>query len=182
MTEWGTRPEPDEATDEPIFASDARGAAVAAAPIAPEPVLPGAAGGIAGGLVGGLVTAVVAAGLWYAVVSITNWQIGLVAIAVGWLVGTGVRFGAGGRGSVPLAAIGGILTLGSLVVSEYLIIHHWVSEDIGAANVIDVIQPPSFIIEVVAESVTADPLTLVFWAIALFQGAVIPLRPAGSGE
>jgi hypothetical protein len=46
--------------------------------------------GLAGGLVGAL--------LYYAVLAISGYEIGLIAIAVGLLVGRAVRWGSGGRG------------------------------------------------------------------------------------
>jgi hypothetical protein len=48
------------------------------------------AAGLAGGLVGAL--------LYYAVVKLTGYEIGLIAIVVGLLVGRAVRWGSGGRG------------------------------------------------------------------------------------
>ena len=41
---------------------------------------------------------------------------------------------------------------------------------------IEVVQPPDFVLSVVGDSLGADPLTLVFWAIALFQAVAIPWR------
>lgn len=48
------------------------------------------AAGLAGGLVGAM--------LYYAVVKLTGYEIGLIAIVVGLLVGHAVRWGSGGRG------------------------------------------------------------------------------------
>lgn len=46
----------------------------------------------------GLGAAIVGAAIYYAVIAITNFEIGLVAILIGYMVGYGVRRGAGGRG------------------------------------------------------------------------------------
>ena len=46
----------------------------------------------------GLVAAILGAALYYAVIAITNFEIGLVAIAIGYMVGFAVRKGAGGGG------------------------------------------------------------------------------------
>lgn len=48
--------------------------------------------GLAGGLVGAL--------LYYAVLKLTGYEIGLIAIVVGLLVGRAVRWGSGGRGGL----------------------------------------------------------------------------------
>ena len=131
--------------------------------------------GLLGGLLGGLFAAAIATGVWYGVVALTNWQIGLVAVAVGWLVGTGTVLGAGGGASFLLVVSSAIFTLVALAVSEYLIIFHFLSEIIGL-SMADLLQPPDVMLQVVIESLTADPLTLVFWAIALFVSVSIPFR------
>jgi len=46
----------------------------------------------------GLAGAAIGAGLFYGIVALTGYQLGLVAIAVGLLVGLGVRRGSGARG------------------------------------------------------------------------------------
>lgn len=147
--------------------------AVAAAPTF-EPVLPIGESSLIGGLLGGLVGAIAASALWYAVVVITSWQVGLVAIVVGWIVGRGVVFGAGGRGSIPLVAVSAVLTLAALTVSEYLIVYHFIAETLGSDGLISMVQPLDFMVGVAVESVMADPLTLLFWGIALFQSVAIP--------
>lgn len=147
-----------------------------AAPPAPtfEPVLGGGESSLLGGFLGALVGAIVATGLWYAVVALSGWQIGLVAIVVGWIVGRAAVFGAG-RGSIPLVAVSVVFTLLALVVSEYLIVYHLITQEFGTEGVISVIQPLDFVVTVVVESIQLDPITLLFWAIALFQAVVIPL-------
>ncbi len=157
----------------------AGGAAVAPA-AATAPGQPAGASNILGGFVGGLVAAALATAVWYGVVAVTQYQIGLVAIAVGFIVGYGVVLGANRRGSVLLVPISVIFTLLALVISEYLIVAHFVSQEFAAEGLtIDLVQPPDFVISVVMDSLQADPLTLVFWAIALFQAFVIPSRTIG---
>jgi hypothetical protein len=146
---------------------------------ATQPRQPASTRDILGGLLAGLVAAVLATGLWYAVVVVSHYQLGIIAIVVGFLVGQGVVLGAGRRGSVILVAISVVLTLLALVISEYLIVAAFVTDQLGAGETIEVLQPPSFVIEVVVESVKADPLTLAFWAIALFQAFTIPARQLG---
>jgi hypothetical protein len=138
--------------------------------------LPASRNHILGGLVAGVVAAVLATALWYAVVVISHYQLGIVAIVVGFLVGQAVVLGAGRRGSIVLVGISVGLTLLALVISEYLIVANFVSQQLAPGETIEVIQPPGFVLEVVIESVKADPLTLAFWAIALFQAFTIPAR------
>lgn len=144
---------------------------------------PATATNVVGGFLGGLVAAVLATAMWYGVVVVTQYQIGLVAIAVGFIVGYGVVLGANRRGSVVLVPISVILTLLALVASEYLIVAHFVGQEFAAEGLsIDVLQPPDFIIGVVTDSLQADPLTLAFWAIALFQAFAIPSRAIGRAD
>jgi hypothetical protein len=152
--------------------------AQAAAPAeAVAPRQPADATNILGGFVGGLVAAALATAVWYGVVATTQYQIGLVAIAVGFIVGYGVVFGANRRGSVILVPISVIFTLLALVISEYLIVAHFVGQAMAEEGLtIELLQPPDVVISVVMESLQQDPLTLAFWAIALFQAFAIPSR------
>jgi hypothetical protein len=144
-----------------------------------KPRLPASANNILGGLLAGIVAAVLATALWYAVIVVSHYQLGIVAIVVGFLVGQAVVLGASNRGSIALVGISVVLTLLALVVSEYLIVANFVGQELGGT--IEVIQPPDFVVEVVVESVKADPLTLAFWAIALFQAFTIPARQLPRG-
>ncbi len=165
------------ATDGPTFASSL-GAPVLA-PRADEPSAAAAAGPtqLLGGLLGGLVAAILASAVWFGVVAVSGYQVGLVAIAVGFLVGHGVVLGARRHGSIVLVLLSAVLTLLALVTSEYLIVAYLLNQELAAEGLtIEVLQPPAFVIEIVVQSVQTDPLTLVFWAIALFQAIVIPLR------
>ena len=67
----------------------------------------------------GVVAAAVGAGIWYAVEAITGWQIGLIAIVVGFLVGGAVRHGAEHRGGWPYQLLAMFLTYAS-IVSTYV--------------------------------------------------------------
>jgi hypothetical protein len=130
--------------------------------------------GLLGGLVLGTGAAIIAAIAWYLVVALSQSQIAFVAVLIGWFVGSAVVWGARGRVSVPLLVASPLLTLLALAVSEYLIIYHLVTQELGL--VADLLQPIDVMIEIVIESVTADPITLVFWAIALAAAAWIPFR------
>jgi hypothetical protein len=64
-------------------------------------------GGAAGGLVG--------AGIYYAVLALTGYEVGLVAIVVGFLVGAGVRWGSRGRGGWAYQGLAVALTYVAIV-------------------------------------------------------------------
>ena len=72
----------------------------------------GIAGGAGGALIGGL--------LWGGVSIATNFEIGYVAIAVGWLAGQGVVFATGGKRGTELQIIAALCSIFGLLVGKYL--------------------------------------------------------------
>lgn len=58
----------------------------------------------------GLGAAIAGAVLYYAVIAISNFEIGIVAIAIGYMVGWAVRKGAGGRGGRRFQVLALVLT------------------------------------------------------------------------
>lgn len=58
----------------------------------------------------GLVAAVLGAIVYYAVIAITEFEIGLVAIAIGYMVGYGIRMGTKGRGGRRFQVVALVLT------------------------------------------------------------------------
>jgi hypothetical protein len=150
-------------------APESVGFAAAPMPAAPSD-LPAGPGNLLGGVIGGVVAAIFAAGVWYGVVTITEYQVGFVAIAIGWIVGQGVVLGARGRGSILLIPVSVILTLLALATSEYLIVHHFVSEEFTGVPFPDL----ELAVDFVTASLQDDPLTLVFWGIALIPAVSVP--------
>jgi hypothetical protein len=157
---------------------------------APPPAVPATMGDLVGGVVGGAIGAVLATGLWYGVVAITNFQVGIIAVAVGFIVGQGVVLGAGRHPSILLVPISLAFTLVSLVVSEYLIANHFyntavaeVAAEMGisvgeVADIAALAGVPTTPLELVRFSLESDPITLLFWAIAGWEAFVIPMRAA----
>ena len=149
----------------------------------PKPALPAGPAHMVGGVLGGAIGAVAAAGIWYGVVAATEWQIGLVAVAVGFVVGHAVVFGAGGRGSVLLVPVSVAFTLLSLVASEYLIARHFLG--ITAAQMgITLAEAETFFppVDLLRISLESSPITLLFWAIAGYQAFAIPMRALTRGS
>jgi hypothetical protein len=62
----------------------------------------------------GLGAALAGAAIYYAVIAITNFEIGLVAILIGYMVGYAVRKGAGGRGGLRFQILAAVLTYGAV--------------------------------------------------------------------
>jgi hypothetical protein len=70
---------------------------------------------VAGGIAGGIAGAV----LYYLVLTLTGYELGIIAIAVGFLVGRGVRWGTGGRGGALYQTLAVALTY-LAIVSTYV--------------------------------------------------------------
>jgi len=79
---------------------------------------PGAAG-LVRALGFGAVAAAAGALLWALVTAATGYSIGLIAVAVGWLVGNAIRRGSGGFGGWPFQAMAIVLTY-LAIVSSYV--------------------------------------------------------------
>jgi len=65
----------------------------------------------------GLLGGAAGAAVWYAVATLFSLEIGLIAILVGWLVGTGVSRGSGGRGGLRYQFLAAFLTYASIVTT-----------------------------------------------------------------
>lgn len=77
---------------------------------------------------GGAVGAALGAAVWAGIVVATNFEVGYVAVLVGFLSGMGVKFGAGkGRGQ-GLQITAALLAVGGLVFAKYLIFAWMVSQ------------------------------------------------------
>jgi hypothetical protein len=63
------------------------------------------------------------------------------------------------------------LTVLAMALAEFFIVRHFVNEELaaeGVAHAVPLFINPVDMVLVVVESLALDPLTLVFWAIALF--------------
>lgn len=136
--------------------------------------------GLSRGIVFAVAGAILASAIWYAVVTFSSLQIGFVASAVGWLIGTAAVVGARGRGSVWLAGVSVLLTVMALGVSEYLIAYHMTTRDLGIS--FSLVQPPDVILDVVLGVLQGDPVTLAFWAFAVALAAYVPMKAIRPAE
>ncbi len=130
----------------------------------------------AGALLLGTAAAVGASLLWYAFVVMTNYQVGMVAIAVGWLVAQAVIFGAGRKRGPGLQVLSVGLTLVAMALSQYLIVRHFVVEALASQGVTNVplLLPLNAMVTLLVEGIKSDPLTLLFWGIAVWEAYAIP--------
>ncbi|MFQ5881278.1 MAG: hypothetical protein ACE5I9_02215 [Candidatus Methylomirabilales bacterium] len=131
---------------------------------------------LVGALVFGLGAAFVSSLLWYGIVVVTNYQLGIVAIAVGWLVAQGVMRGAGGKRGPRLQALSVTSTVIAMALSEYLIVYHFTAQALAQQGYtsIPLLLPFDVMITLIVEGLKSDPLMLLFWGIAVWEAFTLP--------
>lgn len=128
----------------------------------------------------GIFIGVLAAFGWAAITVITEFQIGLVAIAIGLAVGFGMRFF--GKGIDQIFGIsGGIIALISCILGNLFSILGFIAinEDLGFFETF-INFDFSYSFELLAE--TASPMDLIFYGIAAFEGYKFSFRQFTSKE
>ncbi len=120
--------------------------------------------GILGGLLGGILGAV----LWAAISYFTDYQIGWIAVAVGFLVGFGVsRLGHGV--DLKFAIAGAIIAFVSVVVGNFLVAigilaRYWDVSYFEALRIFNYAMTLQLLIE------TFSPIDILFYALAIVAG------------
>jgi len=124
----------------------------------------------------GLVAAVVSSVVWYGAVVITGYQLGILAIGVGWLIASAVVMGAGGKRGPAYQFISVILIVIAMGLSEYLVVRHFLNQELVKRGIEELPLLVSFqsILELIWMSVKESPLTLIFWGIAIYEGITLP--------
>ena len=120
------------------------------------------------GVAGGVIGAVLGAGTWVGITAATHYQIGWMAVAVGFLVGLGVRILGKGIDKV-FGYVGAILSLvgclaGNLLMVCIFVAHH---DGVPVGQVLSELTPDEAIRMLKATFSTMD---LVFYAIAVYEG------------
>lgn len=127
---------------------------------------PNLMGAVLLGLLGGLLAGVV----WYLIVAITRYEIGYVALGVGYLIGWSVYFGSGKKRGFHLQMISVGITLATLMIAAYFTVLHFLREYLlqekveGYQGQFFFISPldPAYLKSLVS------PMGLLIWAIALY--------------
>ena len=128
------------------------------------------------GLLGGFGAAVIGAVVWAAITVATEYQIGYMAIAVGFIVGFAVRML--GKGVDQTFGISGaVLALFGCVLGNFLSIVGFAAKSEGLGyfdtlSLIDYGMVPSIMID------AFSPLDILFYGLAIYQGYKISFRVA----
>ena len=127
------------------------------------------------GLLVGAAAAAIGGAIWWAIAASTERQIYFVAIAVGVIAGQGVLIGAR-RGGPLQGAMAAVLCLLSLVVAQYFVVRSIAISESHAS--IPLWQDFGFAKSVITNSVKADKLSLLFWALSMAAAAATAGLPS----
>ncbi len=135
-----------------------------------------------GAIGGGFISSIAGAVIWAVVTVLTKYQIGWMAVGVGFLVGLAIR--KYGKGLTPLyGVIGAVLSLFGCLLGNILSLGGFLAEKQGLpvmhAELMLLINPAA-----VAELLTAtfDPRDVLFYAIAVYEGYRFSFRQISEGE
>ena len=131
-------------------------------------------------LCAGLTAAVASSLVWMAVTYFTHFQIGWMAIGVGFLVGWAVRWA--GKGTRPVfGVLGAALALFGCMLGNLLTTCVQIAEQqqIGVGQVLGALNP-DFVIEIL--KVTFHPMDLLFYGLAVWWGYKYSFAPPASSS
>ena len=132
------------------------------------------------GIIAGIVAAAIGAAVWAIVTVVTNYQIGWMAVGVGFLVGFAVRkFGKGTDTSFGI--VGAILSLSGCLAGNLFSIFYVVSiqESMPYLEVLSRINP-GIIVELM--TATFSPMDILFYGIAIYEGYKLSFRQLTEDE
>ena len=131
-------------------------------------------------VLGGAVAALVGAAVWAAITVVTNWQIGFMAIGIGFLVGYVVR--RTGQGvDMSFGIVGAVLSLAGCVVGNYLSACAIIAEfeSVGFFDVLFAIDM-QMAIDLMIESFNF--MDLLFYGLAVYYGYKYSFRTLTEGD
>ena len=136
------------------------GAQEPAMPLADVPLVAQSAASMPKAVIAGVVAALVGAGIWAALTIGTNYQIGWMAVGVGFLCGVAVR--ALGKGdSNTFRVVGAACALLGIVLGNVFTIFYFADKE---GYSVGLIQAVTFIFK------EAGPIDYLFFAIGIWQG------------
>ncbi len=126
------------------------------------------------GILGGAIAAVVGASLWAGVTFVTGYQIGWMAVGVGFLAGFGVRLLGKGIDQV-FGIAGSLLSLAGCGLGNLLAVCGLVSNQQGLPF-FDVLSRLDLEIAEGLMMATFSPMDLLFYGIAMYEGYKFSFR------
>jgi hypothetical protein len=134
------------------------------------------------GILAGIAAAFVGASIWAVITVVTKFQIGWMAVGVGFLVGYAVRiFGKGI--STPFGVVGALCALLGCLLGNLLSACGFIANGQGASVVdvvLSVLLQPALAFEIL--KVTFSPMDVLFYAIAVYEGYKLAFRQISQEE
>jgi hypothetical protein len=129
------------------------------------------------GLFLGLIFGFLGAIAWFLILVTTSWEIGFVAIGLGYLVGLGVARGAGRKRGRKLQWLAVLATVVVMLFTEYLIGRHAVSRILVEQGYppMPLLVPAPLVLAVLV-TMLSDLATLALWGFAFLAAWSVP-RP-----
>jgi hypothetical protein len=128
----------------------------------------------------GVVAGAVGSSLYYLVAKISGYQLSIIAIAVGFLVGRAVRWATGGRGGMTYQVLAVVLTYVAIAFSW---VPFLVEQNSASPGVLDVVLRTPFILSLPIVIGLESPFSLVILGIGLWEAwkftAPVPLAISG---
>jgi hypothetical protein len=120
------------------------------------------------GIIGGVIAAAIGASIWAMITAATNFQIGWMAVGVGFLVGFAVRICGKGMDTT-FGILGGVLSLLGCLAGNLFTVCIVVSRHQGIP-VLDLLSGLNPEITVRLMTATFSPMDLLFYGIAVYEG------------
>jgi hypothetical protein len=131
-------------------------------------------------ILAGVVAALVGAVLWGVVSDSTGYQIGFMAVGVGFLVGYSVQFLGKGI-DPPFRYVGAICSLAGCVLGNFFAVVGAVAQQYHVSPLVVLGQIP-FGVAVDMMTKTFQPMDLLFYAIAVYEGYRFSLKRMTQAE
>lgn len=132
------------------------------------------------GILGGAGAAFVGALLWALVTAVTDWQIGFMAVGIGFLVGYAIRnFGNGI--DISFGITGAVLSLAGCLLGNLLVVGVAIAEQ-ESMEIMDVLGQIDLALAIELMIETFNPMDLLFYGLAVYYGYKYSFRPITEEE
>ena len=131
------------------------------------------------GILAGTAAAFVGAGIWAFIVVVTEYQTGVVAIGVGFLVAYAIRLAGKGIDRI-FGVVGAIFALLGCLLGNLLTVSYLIAKQEGIPF-LDVLAKMDFSLVVEIMVATFEPMDILFYGIAVYFGYRYAFRP-GTAE
>jgi hypothetical protein len=123
---------------------------------------------LVGGIAGGLIAALLGASIWAVITVVSEYQIGWMAIGIGFLVGFSVRIAGKGIDQI-FGVIGAVMSLVGCAVGNLLTMTYFVAVNENIPY-IDLLSSMNLDMAIEIMTITFDPMDILFYGIALYFG------------